>query len=76
MFLIQREVHLIDNLKINIFFDNNITSVKKFIIDMIKKRVIINNIEIFIVLNVRSFKVAIQRLIYLQKLSLFFHMLR
>ena len=72
IFLIQREIHLIDNLKINIFFDNDITNIEKFIIDMTKKRVIINNIEIFIVLNIRSFKIAIQRLIHLRKIIVVF----
>ena len=55
-------------MKINILFDNDITNVEKFIIDMIKKRVIINNIEIFVELNIRSFKVTIQRLIHLRKI--------
>ena len=68
MFLIQREIHLRDNLKINIFFNNDITNIEKFIINMTKKRVIINNIETFIVLNIRSFKIAIQRLIHLRKI--------
>ena len=72
MFFIQREIYLIDNLKINILFDNDITSVEKFIIDITKKRVIINNIEIFIVLNIRSFKIAIQRLIHLRKIIVVF----
>ena len=72
VFFIQREIHLIDNLKINIFFDNDITSVEKFIIDIIKKHIIINNIEIFIALNIRSFKVAIQYLIYLRKIIMIF----
>ena len=63
---------MIDNLKINIFFDNDITSVEKFIIDIIKKRVIINDIETFIALNIRSFKVAIQRLIHLRKIIVIF----
>ena len=72
MFFIQREIHLIDNLKINIIFDNNITNIEKFIIDMIKKRVIIDNIEIFVVLNIRSFKIAIQRLIHLRKIIVVF----
>ena len=45
---------------------------KKFIIDITKKRVIINNIEIFIVLNIRLFKIAIQRLIYLRKIIVIF----
>ena len=52
MSFIQREIHSIDNLKINIFIENNITNVEKFIIDMTKKRVVINSIDIFIALNI------------------------
>ena len=72
MLLIQREIYLIDNLKINILIENDITSVEKFIIDMTKKRVVINNIDIFIALNIRSFNIAIQRLIHLRKIIVIF----
>ena len=68
MSFIQRKIYLIDNLKINIFIENNITNIEKFIIDITKKRVIINNIDTFITLNVRLFKIAIQRLIHLRKI--------
>ena len=54
------------------FFDNNIINVEKFIINITKKRVIINNIEIFIFLNIRSFKITIQRLIHLRKIIVIF----
>ena len=72
MLFIQREIYLINNLKINILIKNDITSVEKFIIDMTKKHVIINNINVFIALNIRSFKIVIQRLIHLRKIIVIF----
>ena len=76
MFLIQCEIFLIDNLKINMLFDNNIINIEKLIINIIKKHFIMNNIKILITLNVCSFKIAIQRLIYLRKIIVVFYMLK
>ena len=63
-FMFRREIHLIDNLKINMFLKNDIIDFKNFIIDITKKRAIIDNIDIIVVLKIRFFKLTIQRSIY------------
>ena len=65
---IQRKIHLIDNFKFNILFDNDIIDVEKFNIDMIVKRVVIKNIDALIFFDVNSSKIAFQRFVYLRQI--------
>jgi len=67
---IRCEVHLIDNLKINMFIDNDIIKLEDIIIDVKKRKVHINNCDIIINVEIK-FSKSIICLIYLQKLSLF-----
>ena len=44
--LFKREIHFVNNLKINMFLNNDIIEFENFVIDMIKKHAIIDNIDI------------------------------
>ena len=57
--LFKREIHFVDNLKINMFLNNDIIEFENFVIDIIKKHAMINNIDIIISLKIRFFKLTI-----------------
>ena len=65
--IIRREIHLIDDLKINMLFENDIMKSKKIVINIIKKFVVVNNIDVTISLKTRFVKNVIQKLIHLRK---------
>ena len=65
--IIRREIHLIENLKINILLDNNIIKTKKFFIDIIKRQISIFNIDVIISLKIKFLKQIIQRSIHIKK---------
>ena len=65
--LFKREIHFVDNLKINMFLNNDIIELENFVIDMIKKHAMINNIDIIISLKIRFFKLTIQRFVHFKK---------
>ena len=56
MFVIRRKIHLIENLKINMFLNNNILKSKNIVINIVKKLIFINNIKAIIVLKTRLTK--------------------
>ena len=66
--LFKREIHFVDNLKINMFLNNDIIEFENFAIDMIKKHAIIDNIDIIISLKIRFFKLTIQRFVHFKKI--------
>ena len=66
--LIQREVHLVNNLKVNMLIDNDIIDSEQFIIDMKIKQTTIENIDVSISIEVKSTKTSLQRLIHLKKI--------
>ena len=68
--LFKREIHLVDNLKVNMLLNNDIIEFKDFVIDMIKRHAIIDNIDIIISLKVRFLKLTIQRFIHLKKITI------
>ena len=68
--LFRREIHFIDNLKINMLLDNDIIELENFAIDMTKKHAMINNIDIIISLKIRFLKLTIQRSIHLKKITI------
>jgi len=68
---IQREVHFVDNLKINIFIGNYIIKSKDIVIDIKKREVYINNCNIIINVEIKFSKLVV-RLIYLQKIIVIF----
>ena len=47
--ILRCEIYLIDDLKINLLFNNNIINFKKIVIDIINKSIIINNINVIII---------------------------
>ena len=68
--LIQREVHLVDNLKANMLIGNDITGPEQFIIDMKAKQATIGSIGASIPIEVRSAKTSLQRLVHLKKTAI------
>ena len=68
--LFKREVHLVDNLKINMFLSNDIIEFEDFAIDMIKRHAMIDSIDIIISLKIRFFKLTIQRFVHLKKITI------
>ena len=57
--LFKRKMYFVNNLKTNIFLNNNIINFKNFTIDIIKRQIIIVNIDIIVVLKIRFFKLTI-----------------
>ena len=64
----RREIHLMNNLKINMLINNDIIDFEDFDINMIKKQTIIESIDVIISLKIRSFKSAVQKSIHLKKI--------
>ena len=52
------------------FLSNDIIEFENFVIDMIKRHAIIDNIDIIISLKIRFFKLTIQRFIHLKKITI------
>ena len=67
---LRRELHIIDNLRIKIFIKNNIIKFKEIVIDIINKKIRINNYNITINIITRSRGEFIRRKIYI-KVSIF-----
>ena len=51
---IRREIHLINNFKVNMFIDNDVTVSENVVFDLIKKQIFIDSCEVTIALDVRS----------------------
>ena len=66
--LLRREIYLMNNLKINMLIDNDIIDFEDFDINMIKRQIIIESIDVIISLKIRSLKSAIQKSIHLKKI--------
>ena len=66
-FVFRREMHLIDNFKINMFIDNDVIDVEKIIINSIKRKTFIINIDVIVLIKVKSSKVSIQRFVHIRK---------
>ena len=74
IFVFRREIHLIDNLKINMLIDNDIIDFEDFDINMIKRQATIDSTNVIISLKIRSTKFAINKSIHLKKIVVvFFH---
>ena len=67
-FVFRREIHLIDNFKINIFINNDVIDVEKIIINSIKRETFIINIDVIVSIKVKSSKISIQRLVHIRKI--------
>ena len=67
---LRRELHIIDNLHIKIFIKNNIIKSKEIVINIVNKKVRINNYSITINIIARSRDEFIRRKIYI-KVSIF-----
>ena len=67
-FVFRREIHLIDNFKINMFIDNDVIDVEKIIINSIKKEAFIINIDVIVSIKMKSLKTFIQRSIHIRKI--------
>ena len=59
---------MIENLKTNMFFNNNVINSKKIVFDVTKKFVVINSINVIITLKSRSIKNVVSKLVHLRKL--------
>ena len=67
--LIRREVHSIDNLKVNMFIDNDVIVSESVVLDLVKKQTLIDNCDVIITLDVRSrVNHAQQRFIHVKKI--------
>jgi len=66
---IRREVHLVDNLKANMFIDNDVIEPKSIVIDVKKREVYIDNCDVTTHVEIKSFKFVI-RSIHLQKTTI------
>ena len=64
---IVKKIHLINELKINIFIDNDFIESKKIKIDVINNFVYIDNCEIIIFLNVKTFRKVVHISIHVRK---------
>ena len=66
--LIRREVHLVDNLKINMLIENDVIVSEDVVFDLVKKQALIDNCEVTIAFDVRSrVSHAQQRSIHVKK---------
>ena len=65
--IFRREIHLINNFKINMLINNDVIESKKIIINSIKKQTFIINIDVIISIKVKSSKNNIQRSIHIRK---------
>ena len=70
--IIRREIHLIDDLKINMFFENDIMKSERIVINITKKIVVVNNIDVTIFLKTRFVKNVIQKSMHLRKIVVVF----
>ena len=69
----RRETHVVDDLKINIFIENNVINVENFFINFQKKIVYVKKCKIIIFIEIKFFKTFIvQRSIYLKKIITIF----
>ena len=59
IFMFFRKIHLINEFKINILLNNDIIESKQIVIDVTKKSIYIDNIDVSITLNVRSSKTIV-----------------
>ena len=67
--LIRREVHLVDNLKVNMLIDNDVTVSESVVLDLVKKQALIDSCDVTIALDVRSrASHAQQRSIHVKKI--------
>ena len=70
--MFRREVHVIDNLKINIFMKNEIMNLKKIFIDFDHNIARINNCNVNIFIKIRTFNKTITKSIHLKKIIIIF----
>ena len=67
-----REIHLIDNLKINMFIENDFMKSKKIDINVTKKIVYIDNYDVIVALNVKIFRIIVHISIHARKTIIVF----
>ena len=65
--MIIREIYLIDNLKTNMFIDNDLMKLKKIDINVTKKSIHIDNCDVIVVLNVKTSRIIVHTSIYVRK---------
>ena len=63
---LRRELYIIDNLRVKIFIENNIIKFEEIVIDVVNKKVRINNYYITINITARSRGEFIRRKIYIK----------
>ena len=62
-----REIHLINNLKINILLKNDVIELKKIDINIINKMIYIDNCKIIVNLKIRIFKISMHIFVHVRK---------
>ena len=67
-----KEIHLIDNLKTNMLFENDVIEFKKIDVNIFKKTIYIENCEIIVNLKIRTFKIIVQISIHVRKITIIF----
>ena len=65
--VLRQKIHLIENLKTNMLFENDVINSKKIVFDVTKKSVVINNTDVIIALKSRLVKNVISKLVHLRK---------
>ena len=70
--MITREIHLIDNLKINILIENDFMKSKKIDINMTKKIAHIDNCDVIVALNVKISRIIVHTSIHARKTIIVF----
>ena len=64
----RKKIHIIDDLKTNMFIDNNIMKLKNINVSSSKKTAYINNCHIIISMKIKSFKAAVFKFVHLRKI--------
>ena len=70
--MITREIHLIDNLKINMLIENDFMKSKKIDINVTKEIVYIDNCDVIVALNVKIFRIIVHTSIHARKTIIVF----
>ena len=66
--ILRREIHLINNFKTNMLINNNVINVENIVVDSIKKKTFIINIDVAVLIKVKLSKTLIQRSIHIRKI--------
>ena len=66
--IFRRKIHLINNFKTNMLINNDVIEFENIIINSIKKQTFIINIDVIILIKIKSSKNNIQRFVHIRKI--------